>query len=153
MDTKVTPVLYVCNAKDCTFSLATPSTYKAKNRKGDIVETTDVYGTVSAKPGEKAICPVCGAVCNDVENGRHKFLRLNSQRIGAIREKMRLVGNTMKGAQYEPTVDDLKRVRAVLYAEFDRLGAMIDAREEKIINPGETDGKRRTVKVKRTFAL
>jgi hypothetical protein len=143
MDIKVTPVLYVCSAKDCTFSQGIVSD-NANDKP---------YGTVSAKPGEKAVCPVCGAVCNDVENGRHKFLRLNSQRIGAIREKMRLVGNTMKGAQYEPTVDDLKRVRAVLYAEFDRLGAMIDAREEKIINPGETDGKKRTVKVKRTFAL
>jgi hypothetical protein len=143
MDIKVTPVLYVCSAKDCTFSAGIVG-----NNAND-----KPYGTVSAKPGVKAVCPICGAVCNTIEDGRHKFLRLNSQRIGCIREKMRLVGNTMKGAQYEPTVDDLKRVREVLYAEFDRLGAMIDAREEKIINPGETDGKKRTAKVKRTFAL
>ena len=140
---KVTPMLYVCTAKDCSFSAGIV---------GNLPDDKP-YGVVSAKPGTAAKCPICGANCTTIEDGRHKFLRLNSQRIGAICEKMRLVGNTMKGAQYEPTVDDLKRVRAVLYAEFDRLGVLIDTREEKIINPGETDGKKRTTKVRRVFAL
>lgn len=138
---KVTPILYVCANAGCTYSGATVGANVSDKP----------YGVVSAKPGEPAKCPVCGAVCSTVEDGRHKFLRLNSQRIGAVRDKMRLIGNTMKGAQYEPAQDDLKRVRAVLYAEFDRLGKLIDAREEKILNPGVKTAK---AKVKRnTFAL
>lgn len=140
---KVTPILYVCNAQGCTYS------------KGEVSEHAKdkPYGVVSAMPGTKAVCPVCGKPVNTIEDGRHKFLRLNSMRIGAVREKMRLIGNTMKGAQYEPTTEDLAKVRQVIYSEVDRLQGLIDAREQKILNPGETSGKRTTTKKRNTFAL
>lgn len=141
-DKKATPILYVCTAEKCTFSTGAVSAH-ADDKP---------YGAVSAKPGIVAKCPVCGAACDTVEDGRHKFLRLNSMRVGAVREKMRLIGNTLKGAQYEPTQDDLKRLREVLYGTFDVVNDQIDKREERILNP-EARTARKGNKVKRTFSL
>lgn len=160
----VAPKLYVCTAKDCDFSLGTVGVDKDGNPR--LIEVTTrggnhkmdlqspPYGVVSAKDGEVAKCPVCGAVLTTEEDGRHKFLRLNSQRIMAVREKMRLIGNTMKGAQYDPSADDLKRVQSILYAEFDTLSNLIDKRAEKIANGGQTTRKHvGGNKVKIPFAL
>lgn len=139
----LTPILYVCTSSDCTFSAPGVGSHPEDKP----------YGYVSAKPGEAAVCPVCGAKCTTVEDGRHRFLRLNSARLGVIIEKMKLVGNTMKGAQYEPTVDDLKRVRAVLYANFDQLGKLIDAKEEKLINPDAVKATDKVKTRKKMFSL
>lgn len=164
-DKIVAPILYVCRNQDCDFSTAEvgmdgtgkPRIIVIKTRKGNekpVLESPP-YGVVSAKPGEKAICPVCGTVCTEIEDGRHKFLRLNSQRVGVLREKMRLIGNTMKGAQYDPTESDIAKVQKLLYAEFDVLSDLCDKRVEKIKNPGQRASSSRSgqVKVKIPFAL
>jgi hypothetical protein len=160
----VAPILYVCSNPKCDYSLGHVGVdangkvriVMVKTRKGNDKPqlASPPYGVVSAKVGEKAICPVCGGVCTEVENGRHKFLRLNTQRINAVAEKMRLIGNTMKGAQYEPTTDDLVKVQKFLYAQFDTVNDLIDKRAEKISNPGvRAAGKAHQVKVKVPFTL
>lgn len=159
----VAPILYVCTHKGCDYSSGKtgldgdgkPRLVEVKTRTGNtkLALQSPPYGTVSAKAGEKAICPVCGSACTEVEDGRHKFLRLNSQRITVLREKMRLIGNTMKGAQYDPTQDDVKRVQALIYAEADTLNDLCDKRIEKIINPGARAAKSGTQTVKIPFAL
>lgn len=143
MSEKVTPLLFVCNATGCSFS------------GPEVSENTrdKPYGVVSAKPGEQAKCPVCGGSCTTIEDGRHKFLRLNSMRVFAVVEKMRLIGNTTTGAQYEPTVDDLEKVRTVLFATFDRVSGQLDRKIERIKNPGETGKRTKSAPKRRTFAL
>ena len=141
-DKKATPILYVCTAEKCTFSTGVVSAH-ADDKP---------YGAVSAKPGKVAKCPVCGASCSTVEDGRHKFLRLDSMRVFSVQEKMRLIGNTLRGAQYEPTDDDLTRLQTVLYGTFDVVSDLIDKRREKLRNP-EARTARKGNKVKRTFSL
>lgn len=161
----VAPILYVCTAKGCDYSAASvgldkegkPRVIQIKTRRGNdkLALQSPPYGVVSAMPGTVARCPVCGAVCTDIEDGRHKFLRLNSQRVSAVREKMRLIGNTMKGAQYTPTIDDLVKVQKILYTEFDVLSDLIDKRTEKINNPDATRTRTHAgmAKVKIPFSL
>lgn len=163
---KVTPKLFLCTAPGCDFSLGNVGVDKDGKARLVVVTTrkgnektalqSPPYGVISAMPGKVAICPVCGATMTVEEDGRHKFLRLNSQRITAVREKMRLIGNTMKGAQYAPNADDLAHVQKVLYATFDVVADLIDKRAEKLANPEGTSRKGRkagTVKVKIPFSL
>ncbi len=167
MDTKkvVAPKLFMCTNATCDFSTGKvgvdkdgkPRLIEVTTRKGNkkVDLQSPPYGVVSAKEGETAVCPVCGAVLTTEEDGRHKFLRLNSQRIAAVREKMRLIGNTMKGAQYDPSADDLKKVQSILYAEVDTLMGLIDRRAEKIANGGNTPRQHKVgaKNVKIPFAL
>jgi len=159
----IAPVLYVCTNKGCDFSSreigvdkdGKPRIIMVKTRKGAEKPAlqSPPYGVVSAKVGDKAICPVCGAVCTTVEDGRHKYLRLNSQRVARLVETMRLIGNTHKGAQYEPTENDVAHVRQLIYAHVDALGDLMDKRIERIKNPSAHAPRAGQATVKLPFAL
>ena len=160
---KKVSVLYVCTAKGCDYSLPVvgvdgqngPRIVMAKNRKGENVPTlqSPPYGTISAGADEKPVCPNCGAVCTELEDDRHKALRVLSPRIQRTVEQVRLIRNVLKGSQYDLAVDDLNKLRKILYAEMDALQHAIDTREERITSPtGRVrDSKVKAVKI--PFAL
>ena len=149
-------IQYVCTADGCDYSAANvgvdkdgkPRVAIVKTRKGNnkAAFVSPPYGVVSGTETENPVCPVCGAKCTTVEDGRHKFLRLNSKRIARVRKELRLVGNTMRGSQYEPTVEDVKKVVGILYGEFDYVNDAADKRIERIIGGGGTR-KRKGAKV------
>jgi hypothetical protein len=158
-------VLYVCTAKGCDFSDAgvgvdekgNPRIRMVPDGKGGTNPTFDSpsYGTVSAEEGQKAVCPVCGAVCTEEENGEHKALRVASPRIEALMEKIRLLRNVLKGGQYTWTEASLARLRQTVYAQHDALQAEIDRTEERLKSPTgrRTDRKAATKTLKVPFAL